>query len=40
VTNGEEEATVESNVRSTDTRMELKFEDGIETVPVAGWRKV
>jgi CRISPR-associated protein Csm5 len=40
VTNGEEEATVVRDVRPPDARMEVEFEDGIEKVPVAGWRRV
>jgi CRISPR-associated protein Csm5 len=40
VTNGEEEATVVRDVRSTDGRMEVEFEDGIEGIPVTGWRRV
>ncbi len=40
VTNGEEEATVVRDVRSTDARMEVEFEDDIEEVPVTGWRRV
>jgi CRISPR-associated protein Csm5 len=40
VTNGEEEATVVHDVRSTDARMEVEFEDGIEGVPIRGWRRV
>jgi CRISPR-associated protein Csm5 len=40
VTNGEEEATVVRDVRSTDARMEIEFEDGIEEVPVARWRSL
>jgi CRISPR-associated protein Csm5 len=41
VTNGEEEATVERDVRSADARMDVKYEDGeIEEVSVAGWRIV
>jgi hypothetical protein len=40
VTNGEEEATIVRDVRSTDARMEVEFEDGIEEVAVAGWRSL
>jgi CRISPR-associated protein Csm5 len=40
VTNGEEQATVVRDVRATDAKMDLEFEDGIESVPIAGWRKL
>jgi CRISPR-associated protein Csm5 len=41
VTNGEEQATVERDVRPVDTRMDVRFDDGeIEGVPVAAWRRV
>jgi CRISPR-associated protein Csm5 len=39
VTNEEEEATVVRDVRSSETRMDVRYEDGeIEEVSIAGWR--
>jgi CRISPR-associated protein Csm5 len=40
VTNEDEEATVVRDVRTTDAKMEVEFEDGIEEVPVARWRRL
>jgi hypothetical protein len=41
VTNDEEEATVERDVRPTDTKMDVRFDDGeVEERPVAAWRRV
>jgi CRISPR-associated protein Csm5 len=40
VTNGDEQGVVFRNVRPTDAKMEVQFEDGIEEVPVKGWRRV